>query len=92
MESEKQRILFRGNEKEDGENLQEAGVRDNSKILVLEDVARKEMKEGEDTSTATMQENVEEVKGNDKEMSKAFRAIDETRKEIDKLAERVSYC
>lgn len=89
LESVKQRILFRGNEKEDGENLQEAGVRDNSKILVLEDVVRKEMKEGEDTSTATMQENVEEVKGNDKEMSKAFRAIDETRKEIDKLAERV---
>lgn len=67
-------------------------MRDNSKILVLEDVARKEMKEGEDTSTATMQENVEDVKGNDKEMSKAFRAIDETRKDIDKLAERVSYC
>lgn len=89
LESEKQRILFRGNEKEDGQNLQEAGVRDNSKILVLEDAVRKEMREGEDTSTATMQENVEEVKGNDKEMLKAFRAIDETRKEIDKLAERV---
>ncbi|KAJ6425222.1 hypothetical protein OIU84_025908 [Salix udensis] len=90
LESEKQRILFRGKEKEDGENLQEAGVRDDSKILVLEDVVRKEMKEGEDTSKAAMQENVEEVKGNDKEMLKALRAIDETRKEIDKLAERVS--
>ncbi|KAJ6778084.1 BAG FAMILY MOLECULAR CHAPERONE REGULATOR 4 [Salix koriyanagi] len=89
LESEKQRILFRGKEKEDGENLQEAGVRDDSKILVLEDVVRKEMKEGEDTSKAAMQENVEEVKGNDKEMLKALRAIDETRKEIDKLAERV---
>ncbi|CAK7343828.1 unnamed protein product [Dovyalis caffra] len=99
LESEKQKILFRGNEKEDGENLQEAGVKNKSKILVLEEVRKEkkleEMKGSEETSKGPVNENGEEmsrmeVKGNEQEMAKAFQAIAETRAEIDKLAERVA--
>ncbi|XP_012089804.1 BAG family molecular chaperone regulator 4 isoform X2 [Jatropha curcas] len=73
------------------------GVKDKSKVLVLENVVSKEkledMKESEGTSKAELQESEEmsesKMKENE-ENSKAFQAIAEVREEVDKLAERVA--
>ncbi|KDP22855.1 hypothetical protein JCGZ_00442 [Jatropha curcas] len=97
LEPKKQKILFRGKENEDSEYLHEAGVKDKSKVLVLENVVSKEkledMKESEGTSKAELQESEEmsesKMKENE-ENSKAFQAIAEVREEVDKLAERVA--
>ncbi|CAI0426217.1 unnamed protein product [Linum tenue] len=47
LECGRQKLLFRGKEKEDGEYLHDAGVKDNAKILVLEEPvsAEKELPE-----------------------------------------------
>ncbi|KAG8647774.1 hypothetical protein MANES_09G108800v8 [Manihot esculenta] len=97
LEPKQQKILFRGQEKEDGEYLHEAGVKDKSKVLVLENLVSKEkpaeMKEHEGTSKSEVKENEEISKREMKEReetSKAFQAIAEVREEVDKLAERVS--
>ena len=75
LEPNEQRLLFRGKEKEDEEHLHLAGVKDNSKILLMEEPASKERK-------------VEEVKKSN-EVSKASEAITGIRSEVDKLSERV---
>ncbi|KAF2306453.1 hypothetical protein GH714_018227 [Hevea brasiliensis] len=97
LEPKQQKILFRGQEKEDREYLHEAGVKDKSKVLVLENPASKEkpveLKELEGTSKAEVKESEEMSKREMKEreeMSKAFQAIAEVREEVDKLVERVS--
>ncbi|KAJ4837716.1 hypothetical protein Tsubulata_027925 [Turnera subulata] len=94
LDPKQQKILFRGQEKEDEEFLHEAGVKDNSKVLVLEEPLRKEeeakeIKESEGTSN--LEEKLEaEVKVNDtEEMKKAIGAVAQIRAEVDKLAERV---
>ena len=76
LEPNEQRLLFRGKEKDDDEHLHMAGVKDNSKLLLLEDPASQERK-------------LEKMK-NSSEMSKACEAVAEVREEVDKLAERVS--
>uniref|UniRef100_A0A2P2K6X6 Uncharacterized protein MANES_09G108800 n=1 Tax=Rhizophora mucronata TaxID=61149 RepID=A0A2P2K6X6_RHIMU len=68
LEPERQKILFRGQEKEDGEYLHEAGVKENSKLLVLEDAIRKEkkfeqMKDGEEMLKGGFKENEEMKNG-----------------------------
>ncbi|GMN40390.1 hypothetical protein TIFTF001_009616 [Ficus carica] len=75
LEPNEQRLLFRGKEKDDDEHLHMAGVKDNSKFLLLEDPASQERK-------------LEKMK-NSSEMSKACEAVAEVREEVDKLAERV---
>ncbi|CAI0426214.1 unnamed protein product [Linum tenue] len=76
LECGRQKLLFRGKEKEDGEYLHDAGVKDNAKILVLEEPvsAEKELPEMPQPE----------------EILKALRAIDEVRAEVDMLAGRVS--
>lgn len=76
LEPKDQRLLFRGKEKEDEEHLHMVGVKDRSKILLLEDPASKERK-------------LEEISKNN-EMAKAFEAVAGVRAEVDKLAERVN--
>ncbi|KAH7514667.1 hypothetical protein FEM48_Zijuj11G0114100 [Ziziphus jujuba var. spinosa] len=76
LEPNEQRLLFRGKEKEDDEHLHMAGVKDNSKILLMED-------------PATRPRKVEEVKKSN-EISKASEAIAGIRSEVDKLSEKVS--
>ncbi|XP_024019000.1 BAG family molecular chaperone regulator 4 [Morus notabilis] len=71
-----QRLLFRGKEKEDEEHLHMAGVKDNSKLLLLEDPASQERK-------------LEEL-NNSCEMSNACEAVAEVRAEVANLAERVA--
>ncbi|XVE97123.1 hypothetical protein REPUB_Repub02eG0283600 [Reevesia pubescens] len=97
LEPDKQRVLFRGKEKEDKQHLHAAGVKDKSKVLVLENPASKEKKVEEMTSsnekveetTASKENKVEEMKESE-EMSKAFAAVAGVRKEVDKLSERVA--
>ncbi|XWS55501.1 hypothetical protein CRYUN_Cryun09bG0005600 [Craigia yunnanensis] len=97
LEPDKQKVLFRVKEKEDREHLHSAAVKDNSKVLVLENRASKEKKIEEMMSskqkvgetTASKENKVEEMKESE-EMSKAFAAVAGVRKEVDKLSERVA--
>ncbi|XP_022767793.1 BAG family molecular chaperone regulator 4 [Durio zibethinus] len=97
LECDKQRVLFRGKEKEDKEHLNSAGVKDKSKVLLLENPASKEKnveemmssKEKVEETTDSKENKVEEMKET-KEMSTAFAAVAGVRKEVDKLSERVA--
>ncbi|MBA0677530.1 hypothetical protein Goari_018931 [Gossypium aridum] len=97
LEPEKQRVLFRGKEKEDDVHLSSAGMKDKSKILVLENPTSKVKKVEEmaniqekvEESIAREESKVEEIKETE-EMSKAFTAVARVRKEVDKLSERVA--
>ncbi|XP_021891055.1 BAG family molecular chaperone regulator 4 [Carica papaya] len=71
-----QKILFRGQEKEDNEELHTAGVKDKSKVLLLKDPESKE-------------KNVEHSEESEAR-SKALAAVAGVREEIDKLSERVA--
>lgn len=77
LEPKDQRLFFRGKEKEDQECLQMAGLKDNSKLLLMENLACKERK-------------LEEVKESCV-ISKGSEAVAKVRAENDKLAEQV-YC
>ncbi|XP_027335819.1 BAG family molecular chaperone regulator 4-like [Abrus precatorius] len=76
LEPEEQRLFFRGIEKDDKEHLHLEGVKDKSKILLLEGTASKERKLEE-----TRKQN---------EMFKASEAIAGVRAEVDKLSNRVT--
>ncbi|KAF7825508.1 BAG family molecular chaperone regulator 4 [Senna tora] len=76
LEPKEQRLFFRGKEKQDQEHLHLGGVKDKSKILLLEDSTSKERK-------------LEEMRKNS-EMLKASQAVAGVKVEVDKLSERVS--
>ncbi|KAH9603298.1 hypothetical protein KSS87_014759 [Heliosperma pusillum] len=76
LDPEDQRLFFRGREKDDTETLTMAGLKDNSKLLLMERPASQERK-------------MEEAKKND-ELSKAYEAIAQVRTEVDKLSKKVS--
>lgn len=78
LETEEQRLFFRGIEKGDNQHLHLEGVKDKSKIFLMEGTASKERKLEE-----TRKQN---------EMSKVFEAIAGVRTEVDKLSNRVSIC
>lgn len=84
LQLEEQRLLFRGKEKDDDEHLHTAGVKNLSKILLLENKTNKQRKVVEDVKV------VEEVERSG-ELSKASAAIADVRSEVDKLADRVSF-
>lgn len=75
LEPNQQRLLFRGKEKEDREHLHMAGVKDNAKVLLIQEPTRKERKHEEAKSI---------------EMSSACPVIAEVKPEVDKLAEEVA--
>ncbi|XVE79838.1 hypothetical protein DITRI_Ditri14bG0088700 [Diplodiscus trichospermus] len=75
LETKEQRLLFQGKEKDDEECLHIAGVKDMSKVVLLEDPASKERK-------------LEEMKRN-QGVLKACEEIAKVRSEIDKLSEKV---
>ncbi|KAK8503029.1 hypothetical protein V6N13_015175 [Hibiscus sabdariffa] len=97
LEPDKQRVLFRGKEKEDTVHLDSAGMKDKSKVLVLENPASKvkevegmtNNKEKVEEAMASKEKKIEEIKETE-EMSKAFAAVAGVRKEVDKLSERVA--
>ncbi|KAJ9565360.1 hypothetical protein OSB04_001326 [Centaurea solstitialis] len=75
LEAKDQRLLFRGKEKGDDECLDMAGVRDMSKVILLEDPASKERKLVDKTKNhGTLH---------------AYDAVMKVRAEVDKLADKV---
>jgi hypothetical protein len=77
LQPSEQRLLFRGKEKEDGEPLHLAGVKDKAKLILVEDPAAKEKKILE-------QRKLERI-------ARTCQAIGSIRGEIDNLATQV-YC
>ncbi|KAK3032834.1 hypothetical protein RJ639_037011 [Escallonia herrerae] len=75
LEPKDQRLLFRGKEKEDQDHLHEAGVKNNSKLLLMKDTTSKESV-------------LEELKGGC-ELSKGSVAIAQVKEEDDRLSEQV---
>ncbi|GAB2217871.1 hypothetical protein Droror1_Dr00001084 [Drosera rotundifolia] len=76
LEPFEQRLFFRGRVKDDKEALSTAGVKNLSKLLLMEHSASKERK-------------IEEMKKQD-EISKACEAVAEVRAEVDKLSQKVA--
>ena len=76
LEPKEQRLLFQGKEKDDEECLHMVGVKDMSKVVLLEDPASKERK-------------LEEMKIN-QTVLKACEEVAKVRAEVDKLSEKVS--
>lgn len=76
LEAKDQRLLFRGKEKGDDERLDMAGVKDMSKVMLLEDPASKERKLFEKSKNRV---NVQ-----------AYDAIMKVRTEVDKLSHKVA--
>ncbi|XP_071737946.1 BAG family molecular chaperone regulator 4 [Rutidosis leptorrhynchoides] len=75
LETKDQRLLFRGKEKGDEERLDMAGVKDMSKVILLEDPASKERKLVN--------------KSNDRVYLQAYDAVMKVRSEVDKLSHKV---
>ncbi|XP_011095053.1 BAG family molecular chaperone regulator 4 [Sesamum indicum] len=75
LKPEMHKLLFRGKEKEDDEDLQRAGVKDNSKVLLME-------------NTTCRENNAEEVKQTSV-ISRGGAAVAEIREEVDKLSQQV---
>ncbi|CAA3009025.1 BAG family molecular chaperone regulator 4-like [Olea europaea subsp. europaea] len=76
LHPEMHKLLFRGKEKEDNEHLQFAGVKDMSKVLLMEDTTCTDERPVEVAQTSVV--------------SKGGAAVAEIRKEVDKLSEQVS--
>ncbi|XP_004506660.1 BAG family molecular chaperone regulator 4-like [Cicer arietinum] len=76
LEPEEQRLFFRGIEKGDNEKLHLEGVKDKSKLLLMERAASKEKK-------------LEETRKLN-EISKASEAINVVKAEVDKLSDKVA--
>ncbi|XP_050381885.1 BAG family molecular chaperone regulator 4 [Argentina anserina] len=93
LEPEEQKLLFRGKEKEDEEHLDAAGVKDNSKVMLLQEPKRKERSVAEVNESNEMSSDVAEVGeigAMSPKMAKAFEEIAGVRAEVDSLADRVS--
>ncbi|XP_024981552.1 BAG family molecular chaperone regulator 4-like isoform X1 [Cynara cardunculus var. scolymus] len=80
LEPEVQNLLFRGKGKDDHESLHMAGVKDNAKVIVMENSPSKD----EDLA------KVEEVKENVEEISRGVDAVRIVREENDQFAEQVA--
>ena len=78
LEPEEQRLLFRGKEKDNEERMHMAGVKDMSKLVLLEDPASRERK-------------LEEMKKNER-IARACEAVVRIRSEVDKHVEKVCHC
>ncbi|XP_054799513.1 BAG family molecular chaperone regulator 4-like [Prosopis cineraria] len=75
LKPEEQRLIFRGKEKEDEERLDMVGVKDMSKIILLEDPASRDRK-------------LKEIQKNE-DILKASESVSIVRSEVDKLSEKV---
>lgn len=79
LEATELKILFRGVEKDDAEQLQAAGVKDASKIVLVEDPITKRVEQVEQPPVVT------------EEMSKAIASVIAVSGEVDKLSDRVRF-
>ncbi|KAL6998443.1 hypothetical protein U1Q18_008569 [Sarracenia purpurea var. burkii] len=75
LEPNQQRLLFRGKQKEDEEYLHVVGVKNNAKVLLMEEPTNKE-RTLKDMSSS--------------ELSSACAAVDEVRPQVDNLAEELA--
>ncbi|XP_038692561.1 BAG family molecular chaperone regulator 4 [Tripterygium wilfordii] len=89
LQPRKQKLFFRGQEKDDSEHLHEAGVKDKAKILLMEEPASKEkkveeVKQNVDISEASKEKKAEGVKQN-ADMSKASeeKKAEEMKQDVD---------
>lgn len=78
LQPQEQRLLFRGKEKEDGEPLHLAGVKDKAKLILVEDPAAREKKMLE-------QRKLEHI-------ARTCQAINKVRGEVDKLSTQACLC
>lgn len=76
LEQEEQRLIFRGREREDEEYVHMVGVKDKSKMILLED-------------RASMERKVGEMKRNHA-ISIACEAVSVVREEVNQLSEKVN--
>lgn len=76
LEPKEQRLLFRGKEKDDREYLRDAGVKDKSKVVLLEDPASRARKI--------------EQRQRDEGIARACDAVEGVRQEVNKLVEQVN--
>ncbi|KAI4299995.1 hypothetical protein L6164_033415 [Bauhinia variegata] len=76
LEADEQRVVFRGKERENGEYLDMCGVKDRSKIVLIQD-------------PSSIERRFLEMRRNAK-IQRAHRAVSDVSLEIDKLAEQVS--
>ncbi|KAL5977412.1 hypothetical protein ACLOJK_021758 [Asimina triloba] len=76
LEPKEQRLIFRGKERENGEYLDMCGVKDRSKVVLVEDPSSREKRFLEMRRNAKIQS--------------AYRAISDVSTEVDKLADQVS--
>ncbi|KAL8262317.1 hypothetical protein R6Q59_026391 [Mikania micrantha] len=74
-----QSVLFRGKEKDDHESLEIAGVKDNAKVILIENSPTK----------IENLEKVEEIKENIEEISRGLDSVNRVREENDQFAEQV---
>lgn len=88
LDPQEQKVLFRGKEKEDNEHLDVSGMKDKSKVLLLEELTNKEKKPEEVKDSP---EKKHDYPKDSEEMRKALQAIAGVRAEVDKLSERVNF-
>lgn len=77
LEPKEQRLIFKGKEKDDEECLHMVGVKDMSKVILLEDPASKERK-------------LQEMKRRE-DISKACETLSSVRTEVDRLYQKVAF-
>ncbi|KAL1808125.1 hypothetical protein DCAR_0727525 [Daucus carota subsp. sativus] len=80
LEPDVQRLFFRGIEKDDQIHLEMAGLKNNSKLLLKENIAKVE-------EVSTSNDKTEEVK--ETQVSKGSELVAEVKADVDKLAEQL---
>lgn len=76
LQPDEQRVMFRGKERENGHYLDMCGVKDRSKLVLIQD-------------PSSIERRFIEMRRNAK-IQNAYRAISDVSMEVDKLAEQVS--
>ncbi|VFQ89319.1 unnamed protein product [Cuscuta campestris] len=89
-----QKLLFRGKEKEDEEYLSMAGIKENSKVILMEETSiEKNSEEAEEKSeTSRGVEAVERESEEDSETSRAGEAFEKLNEEVDVKSEASRGC
>lgn len=97
LKPEEQKLLFRGKEMDDHEQLHMAGVKGNAKIILIENLPTQNEDLENVDKTEEVNETVEEVnekvevKETIKEVSRGVEAVNKIREENNQFAEQV-YC
>ncbi|CAI0426216.1 unnamed protein product [Linum tenue] len=92
LECGRQKLLFRGKEKEDGEYLHDAGVKDNAKILVLEEPvsAEKELPEMPQPEVKGREEETSTEDIKEEEQQPSISEVEDKEEILKALREQVS--